>query len=371
MNTIPDVNGELVLSKDENGYAEVIEDFQNASSITIITYNISPHKNDLLDKLHQLSDDKDVTVITKIPSRWNYYTTYDAKKKALTQIEQYCSRLDPSKFSCHLSTYFNEENHAKIIMTENIAYIGSQNFSDESRNNFESGIIIRDSDVILQIREQMVEEILDASTPYSSSFYYLHQEGLLYWLQECKRIVQEFEGNLYTVAEVGPGLEDVEVLSNNALLKAEDWEDIIQYHEDVFSIVENIESHESITLNLAAALTLHELKIKLEVIKMELAALASFNPNILEIAGEDYRYYSGEPEEFEIALQAASNAIAEQHSDIMHRMQDKTDEIKDSLQQIPSLLEQLITSLKEYKFYTNSAVINNTGLQSEIIQDRD
>ncbi|WP_228483147.1 phospholipase D-like domain-containing protein, partial [Pseudomonas aeruginosa] len=109
------------------------------------------------------------------------------KEEALKQMEQYCSRLDPGNFSCHLSTFFNQKNHAKIIMTENIAYIGSQNFSDESRNNFESGIIIRDSDVIMQIREQMVKEILDASIPFSSSYYYLHQEELLYWLEECKR----------------------------------------------------------------------------------------------------------------------------------------------------------------------------------------
>ncbi|QWI78333.1 hypothetical protein JG486_30150 (plasmid) [Bacillus mycoides] len=371
MITIPNVNGELILSKDENGYAEVIEDFPNASFITIITYNISSNSNDLLDKLHSLSNDKEVTVITQIPNRWNNYYNLAVKKKALTQMEQYCSSLDPDKFSCHLSTYFNQENHAKIIMTENIAYIGSQNFSDGSQNNFESGIIIRDPNVISQIQENMVKAILDASTPYSSSFYFLHQETLIYSLQECKRIVKEFEGNLFIVAEVGPGLDDVEVLSDNASLKIEDWEDIVLYHEDVFSIVENIESHDGTTLDLATALTFSELKIKLAVIQMELAALANFNPDVLEFAEEDYRYSSGEPEELEIALQKASNAIADQHSNIMHKMHYKQNEIKESLQHIPSLLEQLITSLKEYKFYTNSEAINNTGLPSEIIQDRD
>lgn len=144
MITIANINGELVLSKDENGYAEVLEDFQDASSITIVTYNISSYKDDLLSNLHQLSSDKEVMVITKVPSRWEYYRNDYKKEEALKQMEQYCSRLDPGNFSCHLSTFFNQKNHAKIIMTENIAYIGSQNFSDESRNNFESGIIIRD-----------------------------------------------------------------------------------------------------------------------------------------------------------------------------------------------------------------------------------
>ncbi|PEP55283.1 MULTISPECIES: hypothetical protein [Bacillus] len=53
---------------------------------------------------------------------------------------------------------------------------------------------------------------------------------------------------------------------------------------------------------MAAASTLYELKIKLAVIKTELAALARFNSNVFESAEKEYRYYSGEPEEFEIAL---------------------------------------------------------------------
>ncbi|EEM01677.1 MULTISPECIES: hypothetical protein [Bacillus] len=44
------------------------------------------------------------------------------------------------------------------------------------------------------------------------------------------------------------------------------------------------------------------MKIKLAVIKTELAALARFNPNVFESAEKEYRSYSGEPEEFEIAL---------------------------------------------------------------------
>ena len=38
--------------------------------------------------------------------------------------------------------FFNFSNHAKIVGTENIVYIGSANFSNESKNNIESGIII-------------------------------------------------------------------------------------------------------------------------------------------------------------------------------------------------------------------------------------
>jgi len=95
MITIANTSGELVLSKEENGYAEVLENFQDASSITIVTYNIYAYRDDLLSKLHQLGSDKEVMVITKVPSRWEYYRNIYKKEEALKQMEQYCSRLDP------------------------------------------------------------------------------------------------------------------------------------------------------------------------------------------------------------------------------------------------------------------------------------
>ena len=41
-------NAKFVMSKDELTYAEVIEDFKNASEIHILTYNISRDKSNLL-----------------------------------------------------------------------------------------------------------------------------------------------------------------------------------------------------------------------------------------------------------------------------------------------------------------------------------
>lgn len=93
----------------------MIEGFQDASSITIVTYNISSYKDDLLSNLHQLSSDKEVMVITKVPSRWEYYRNDYKKEEALKQMEQYCSRLDPGNFSCHLSTFLTRRIMPKLL----------------------------------------------------------------------------------------------------------------------------------------------------------------------------------------------------------------------------------------------------------------
>ncbi|PFT36098.1 hypothetical protein [Bacillus cereus] len=67
--TIPNVNGELILSKDENSYEKVLNDFPNASYITIVTYNISASRNILLNRLRELDAEKDVTIVFKIKNR--------------------------------------------------------------------------------------------------------------------------------------------------------------------------------------------------------------------------------------------------------------------------------------------------------------
>lgn len=59
-------------------------------------------------------------------------------------------------------------NHAKIIMTDNIAYVGSSNFSEESADNFESGFISRDVDFIKFLQEEVFPWIIDSSSEYKT-----------------------------------------------------------------------------------------------------------------------------------------------------------------------------------------------------------
>ncbi|MGO1581355.1 phospholipase D-like domain-containing protein [Senegalia sp. (in: firmicutes)] len=62
--------------------------------------------------------------------------------------------------------FFNFKNHGKIIMTNNVAYVGSANYSDESRHNIEFGFISRNQDYIKFLKNEMTKEIEELSTPY-------------------------------------------------------------------------------------------------------------------------------------------------------------------------------------------------------------
>lgn len=161
-------NAKFVMSKDELTYAEVIEDFKNASEIHILTYNISRDKSNLLEELKKCDEDTEICIVSNIPGRWEKYFGEWYKNKARKNILLYKSRLSPEKIAEKAEVYFCFSNHAKIVMTNNIAYIGSSNFSEESADNFESGFISKDADFIEFLEEEIFPWIIESSSEYKT-----------------------------------------------------------------------------------------------------------------------------------------------------------------------------------------------------------
>ena len=164
--------GKFVYCTNGYNYQEVLDDFKQAKKVRIITYNISGNGNNdpLLEQVRKLGVDVDVQIITNIPSRFEtYYSSATGKamrSRAKHNIEVYLKKLNPESFTTAFSVSFNFFNHAKIIGTENIVYIGSANFSNESKQNIETGVIIKDPAFISRLYDEFFEHIKDSSTPY-------------------------------------------------------------------------------------------------------------------------------------------------------------------------------------------------------------
>ncbi|MBS4199318.1 hypothetical protein KHA93_06580 [Bacillus sp. FJAT-49732] len=169
INRFPIKEAEFIISKDELGYQEVLDDFNNTDYIFILTYNISKNNIELLNYLANLDKSTTVDIITNIPNRFESYYNQYVRNRAKDTVRVYLNKLDPKKFDSVLSTYFNFENHAKIVMTKNVVYIGSSNFSDESRKNVECGIITRDIDFIKTIRNEIIPYLKIESEQYYSN----------------------------------------------------------------------------------------------------------------------------------------------------------------------------------------------------------
>lgn len=161
----------LVMTKDEFAYSEVLETLDQAKFIRIVTYNISKESNTLINKLETFSEDKDVIIVTNVPGRFQKYTSSYARKRARKTINNYIERLNPKNYNADVKTFFNFKNHSKIIMTDKMAYIGSANFSDESKNNNECGILIKDKNIIDEINSIFIGTQIEESVPYYSSKY--------------------------------------------------------------------------------------------------------------------------------------------------------------------------------------------------------
>lgn len=154
--------GRFVSNREELNYEEVLNHFPCASIIRILTYNISRNQQDdkLLNALKETN--ADVQIITNVPSRMERYYNSDAgnhmRMTARRNINAYISKLNPENFQNGFVPFFNVHNHAKIIGTEDIVYIGSANFSNESANNIETGVIIEDKVFI----QKLYSEFFDA-----------------------------------------------------------------------------------------------------------------------------------------------------------------------------------------------------------------
>ncbi len=152
----------FVISFDEHCYKDVLEDFKSAEYIKIVTFSIINSK-DTYKKLLELIVDTnaDIEIITNIPNTYGKYIGNKSKEK----VENYRKKLfsyipsgtNYSHYAVHaVDINFNLCNHSKIIMTNNIAYVGSANFTFESKNNFETGILIYDIDSINNIKENVI-----------------------------------------------------------------------------------------------------------------------------------------------------------------------------------------------------------------------
>lgn len=159
-------DAKFIYSKKELGYQEVLDDFKNAEEIIIVTYNISEKQSFLIQKLADTPSETKISIFTNIPSRWDTYYGDTYRNSARKKIDVYLTKLKPDSIGEKVNVFFNFDNHGKIIMTNNVVYVGSANYSEESKKNSEFGIISRDPDYISFMKEEITKELEGSSTPF-------------------------------------------------------------------------------------------------------------------------------------------------------------------------------------------------------------
>lgn len=211
MNKISVSNSYAVFGRGEYAYQRVVDDFANTNFIGILTYNISAKSDShLLNALRNAcKNGTKATIITNIPKKFpSYYgTSYAAAAKRTIDI--YIRLLNPSNYGMRLSTYFSFSNHAKIILTDNMVYWGSGNFSDESKDNFECGSISTDKETIAYIRDVLFPEVQDRSVPYYKNDFAVAIANLENFIPACREAKQTlFESSYEPWADYDTNFEE-------------------------------------------------------------------------------------------------------------------------------------------------------------------
>lgn len=161
-------NSYAVFGENECTYQCVLDDFKNAKFIGIMTFNISPKADSkLLKSLKEAcKNGANAVIITNIPKRFVSYCGLQYAIAAKKMIDLYKRQLNPNDYGMRLNPYFTFHNHAKVVMTDNIVYWGSSNFSDESSGNFECGTISTDRELIKYLKDSLFPGVQSKSVPY-------------------------------------------------------------------------------------------------------------------------------------------------------------------------------------------------------------
>lgn len=192
MKNISISDGQAVFGNNEFTYKCVLDDFKNAEFIGIMTFNISPKANSYL--LKSLKDacknGTNAVIITNIPKRFSSYFKPQYAVAAKDMIDLYMRQLNPVDYGMRLSPYFTFSNHAKVVMTDNIVYWGSSNFSDESSQNIECGTISTDRSLIKYLKDSLFSDIRSKSVPYYKYNFAVAIANLESLIPACKRARQ-------------------------------------------------------------------------------------------------------------------------------------------------------------------------------------
>ena len=187
--------------KKDYSFKNVLDDFNKASVVRIASFNISEKNYDyLLKELYNLPEDVKLKIVIGLPGNYN-------PNRATEKAQSYLKVLNKENFKSQVDISINVKNHTKIISTENICYIGSQNFSYGSTNNHEAGIILRDKKIISDVFQEF-DKIFDSGIKYEFPNSYV----LINYIQ----LINDIKSDLYYFDEELE--EDIIYLNSEDLL---------------------------------------------------------------------------------------------------------------------------------------------------------
>lgn len=362
--------GRFVSLNGELNYKEVLADFPTAKIIRILTYNISKNqrRDALLDALRNTT--ADIQLITNVPSRMDEYYDSDAGRRmrsaARSNIQVYISKLSPDNFPGQFSPFFSVHNHAKIIGTENIVYIGSANYSNESADNIETGVLIEDKEFIQKLYSQFFDKVKYDALSYFDDNFSAFQLFILSLYAKFKHHHHKMLTDLYTDYQrtklVVADAIFIDVGDLNALYR--DLDEL----KAVCGAADDTYDEENENYNDA----LEELKGRFDRLSIDwLKETISEDGALYRLAAFDAEQEANDILQTEYAFEAydeyldtyvekAMNSVAEMYASLHDAFGEEADDFLGEIEKILAALEAAIRFTNEWKASKINPQIDNT-----------
>lgn len=381
MKSISINDSRAVFGKNEYTYQCVLDDFKNAEFIGIMTFNISPKADSHLLKFLKDAcvNGTNAVVITNIPKRFPSYFKPQYAVAAKDMIDLYKQQLNPHDYGMRLSPYFTFHNHAKIVMTNNIIYWGSSNFSDESYGNIECGTISTDRELIKYLKDSLFPDFQNKSVPYYKYNFAMAIANLEDLIPACKVARQNlFDAAFEPWADYDTNFEEKWIYrttdSGVTVRFLRGFIEFFSRFDDALNVIDDI---------IDEYWELDELPDQVEVLKGLLegykCAYDSFNETISSLFEEleqmaqydvsneacrkiidDYGMEAYD-EKFDYYAEKAMNESAEEYEELIENSEQAVRDALDSLDSMIRYFEQLNTSL--HQMLEVNSKIDNTDVK--------
>ncbi|MCU5508228.1 phospholipase D-like domain-containing protein [Bacillus cereus] len=148
---IPFQEGKVIFFKESNLWNDLLERCKKGTkSIYIATYNFNFRDRYEKTFYRELAKLADVGVdINLLYAKMNFSIEDKLEVEEIFKNFVLCAELPT--------------NHSKLFITDDFVYIGSANFSFGSNNNYESGVIFNNKEIINEVTQYYCEELLDKS----------------------------------------------------------------------------------------------------------------------------------------------------------------------------------------------------------------
>lgn len=381
MKNIKITDSQAVFGKNEFAYQCVLDDFPNTNFIGIMTFNISPKTNSqLLKSLKKAClNGTNAFIITNIPKRFTSYYGSKYAVAAKDMINLYKQQLNPHDYGMRLSPYFAFHNHAKVIMTENIVYWGSSNFSDESYNDFECGTISKDKELIKYLKDSLFPEMQHKSVPYYKYNFAVAIANLESLILVCKTAKEKLlEAAFMPVADYDTNFKERFIyrttdsgITVNFLQK---FMDFFSHFDDALNVISEIideyweldELPKQIeilqTLYNEYMLTYDSFNDAISSLFEDLKELAQYDVSdeVCHIIANNYAMEAYD-ENLDYYAEKAQNEASWEYEDLIKDSEETVKESLDNLDSMIQYFEELYTNL--FELLEVNPKIDNTGIK--------